>query len=209
LNSSIVAQDPRGFVLNLQPHDREETSKALSIPLELNAFSEPSFLLPGENQQEFDIIRNMMIDEVQPQTNIEWLWTLDLVELSWEILRYRVLKQRALQEYRHAAIKAILLRLDGAGIPAADFATLTAQSARSAADWREDPDAAAEIEGRLRRHGFNEASVNAEVFCQARIVFATFDKLLHAAQNRRIGLLRVINSRRAISKCLAKPSKPS
>jgi hypothetical protein len=209
LNSSIVAQDPRGFVLNLQPHDREETSKALSIPLELNAFSEPSFLLPGENQQEFDIIRNMMIDEVQPQTNIEWLWTLDLVELSWEILRYRVLKQRALQEYRHAAIKAILLRLDGAGIPAADFATLTAQSARSAAEWREDPDAAAEIEGRLRRHGFNEASVNAEVFCQARIVFATFDKLLHAAQNRRIGLLRVINSRRAISKRLAKPSKPS
>jgi hypothetical protein len=27
----------------------------------------------------------MMVDDVQPETNIEWLWTPDLVELSWEI----------------------------------------------------------------------------------------------------------------------------
>jgi hypothetical protein len=189
--------------LNLQPHDREETSKALSIPLELNAFSEPSFLLPGENQQEFDIIRNMMIDEVQPQTNIEWLWTLDLVELSWEIFRYRRLKQRALHEHRHFAIKAILLRLDGAGIPAADFAHLAVQSGRSAEEWRHDPDAALEIEARLRRHGFNETSIDAELFCQAGDAFGTFDALLHRAQDRRIRLLREINARRAISKRLA------
>jgi hypothetical protein len=32
-----------------------------------------------------------------------------------------------------------VLRLDDAGIPAADFATLTAQSTRSAQQWREDP----------------------------------------------------------------------
>src|SRR4051812_16831880 len=37
----------------------------------------------------------MIVEDIQPQTNIEWLWTLDLVELSWEILRYRRLKRRA------------------------------------------------------------------------------------------------------------------
>jgi hypothetical protein len=88
-----------------------------SIPVELRAFCEQSFLLPGENRQDFEMIQRMMIEEVRPETNIEWLWTLDLVELSWEILRYRGLKQRVLQEYRHSAIKAILLRLEGAGIP--------------------------------------------------------------------------------------------
>jgi hypothetical protein len=193
--------------LNL--HDRDASDNALTIPVEFNAFSEPSFLLPGENRQQFEIIRDMLIDEVRPETNIEWLWTLDLVELSWEILRYRRLKQRALHEHRQAVIKAMLQRLDGAGIPAPDFATLATQSARSAAEWRENPEAAAEIEARLRRHGFNEVSVNAELFCQARSVLATFDKLLHAAQHRRIALLRAINARRAISKRLTKASKPS
>jgi hypothetical protein len=195
------------IVLNL--HDPDATPNALTIPLELCALSESSFLLPGENRQEFEIIRDMMIDEVRPQSSIEWLWTLDLVELSWEILRYRGLKQRILDEYRQAAIKAILLRLDGAGIPAADVATLAAQSARSAEQWHEDPEAATEIEARLRRHGFNETSVNAELFCQARDAFATFEKLLHAAQGRRIRLLRAINARRAFSKRLAKAPQRS
>ena len=57
-------------------------------------FSEPFLLLPGEDLRDFEAIRQMMVDEIQPQTNIEWLWTLDLVELSWEILRYRRLKKR-------------------------------------------------------------------------------------------------------------------
>jgi hypothetical protein len=52
--------------LNLQQHHRDGTSNALTIPLELSAFSAPSFLLPGENRQEFEIIRRMMINEVRP-----------------------------------------------------------------------------------------------------------------------------------------------
>jgi hypothetical protein len=39
-------------------------------------FSEPSFLLPGESLHDFEAIRQMMIDDIQPKTNIEWLWTL-------------------------------------------------------------------------------------------------------------------------------------
>jgi hypothetical protein len=54
------------------------------IPAELKSFSEPSFLLPGEDPGDFEIVRQMMIEDIQPETNIEWLWTLDLVELSWE-----------------------------------------------------------------------------------------------------------------------------
>jgi hypothetical protein len=34
--------------------------------------------------RDFVIIQKMMIDEVRPESCMEWLWTLDLVELSWE-----------------------------------------------------------------------------------------------------------------------------
>jgi len=60
----------------------------------------------------------MMVDDIRPETNIEWLWTLDLVELSWEILRYRRFKKSILDTHRVAAIEAILIRLDGEGMTA-------------------------------------------------------------------------------------------
>lgn len=190
----------------LREHEHGERFNAPAIPVEpqLKPFSEPCFLLPGENRQEFEIVQKMMIEEVRPETNIEWLWTLDLIELSWEILRYRCLKQRILLEHRHLAIQAILMRLDGAGIPARDLQNLELQVRRSAAEWRDDPQAASEIEARLRRNDFEDSAVNAELYCQARGMFAMFDDLMRAAQNRRMVVLREITSRRELSKRLGK-----
>jgi hypothetical protein len=73
----------------------ERRGRALAVPAEVRAFSEP-FLLPGESHRDFESVRKMMIEEVKPESYIEWLWTLDLVELSWEILRYRQLRLIAL-----------------------------------------------------------------------------------------------------------------
>ncbi len=70
------------------------------------------------------------------------------------------------------------------------------QARRTATEWRDDPEAAAEIEARLDRSGFDQIDINAEVFVQARELFDMFDQLMHAAQRRRIGLLREIGNRR-------------
>ncbi len=50
-----------------------------------------------------------------PETNIEWLWALDRVELCGEIQRYRRLKKQGLDAHRAAAIEAIVR--DGEGMP--------------------------------------------------------------------------------------------
>ena len=91
-----------------------------SIPNELKSLEEPSCLLPGESRREFELIRQMIIEDVGPTTSLEWLWTLDLTELSWEILRYRRLREKILQAYRGRAIASILQRLDGAGLAPAN-----------------------------------------------------------------------------------------
>ena len=165
-------------------------------PAELRQFAEPSFLLPGENAGDFEVIRQMMVDDIRPQTNIEWLWTLDIVELSWEILRYRRLKDRVLNAHRAAAIEAILQRLDGEGMPAEAMPMVQIQARRTATEWRNDREAAGEIEARLRRSGIDNIDINAEVFVQARGLFELFDQLMQLAQSRRIGLLREISIRR-------------
>jgi hypothetical protein len=64
----------------------------------------------------------------------------------------------------------------------------------------DDPTAAAEIEARLASHGIDAASVNIEVFVQARDLFVMFDSLMHSAQSRRILLVREIAARRAVSR---------
>jgi hypothetical protein len=138
----------------------------------------------------------MIIDDIQPQANIEWLWTLDLVELSWEILRYRGLKKSILDAYRPTAIEAILRRLDGGGMPAEVMPLVDLHARRTAAEWRHDRDAASETEDRLRRNKFGNIDINAEVFIQARASFEMFDRLTQLAQARRIGLLREIGLRR-------------
>ena len=165
-----------------------ESGGSLTVPAELIPFSEPSFLLPGESRQDFEAIRQMMVDDIRPETNMEWLWTLDLVELSWGILRYRRFK-------RVTAIEAILQRLDGKGMPAEAMPMVRTRARRAAAEWRDDREAAIEIEARLDRGGFDAIDINAEVFVQARELFDMFDQLMIAAQRRRIGLLREISIR--------------
>jgi hypothetical protein len=170
--------------------------RSLTVPVELIPFSEPSCLLPGESRHDFEGLQRMMVDDIEPQTNIEWLWTLDLVELSWEILRYRRLKNRILEAYRVDAIEAILRRLDGEEMPAEAMPMVQMQARRTANEWRDDRDAAVEIEARLRRSGFDDIDINAEVFAQARDLFAMFDHLMQSAQSRRVGLMREISVRR-------------
>lgn len=172
----------------------------LTTPAELMSFAEPSLLLPGERLCDFEVIRQMMVDDIQPQTNIEWLWTLDLVELSWEILRYRRLKKRILDAHRVVAIEAILRRLDGAGMPTEAMPMVQIQARRAATEWRDDPEVAIDIEARLRRSGFDNIDINAEVFVQARELFEMFDHLIQLAQNRRIELLREIGIRREFTR---------
>ena len=127
---------------------------------------------------------------------MEWLWTLDLVELSWEILRYRRLKMRVLALDRAAAIEAIVLRVDGEGLPIEAMPMVRQHARRAAADWRTDPQGAIDIEAHLERSGFDQIDINAQAIAQARELLLVFDHLMQSAQSPRVALLREICVRR-------------
>ena len=136
-------------------------------------------------------MRQLLIDNVSPQSTIEWLWLFDLAELSWNIPRYRKLKGRALEIYRVKAVEALLFQVDGAGI-SGDSEKVRRLTRRNAAEWQRDLGAANEIEDRLEQVGFDLLAINAEIFVQAREIIAMFDGLLHASQSRRNSLIREI-----------------
>jgi hypothetical protein len=181
--------------VNIKPDRTNITARA-----SFEAIAHPPALLPGERLQDYETLRNLIICEVAPQSGIEWLWTLDLVELSWDIQRYRALRFKVLEMYRQNAVEAALRHVDSAGIPSASQEQARCQISRNAAQWRDDSAAAFEIEARLASLGFDERSIDLEVCIQAREIFIMFDNLMHSAQNRRIFLLREINSRRSFAK---------
>lgn len=177
----------------------------IPLPTFLRAIARPLSLLPGEDPTEFNVIRDTVIEEIAPQSAIEWLWTYDLVELSWDIQRYRSLRHKVLEAHRQRAIEELLHRIDSVGIPSRSREMARCQAQRNAEEWRDDPNAAIEIEVRLASYGFDAVSMDMEVIVQARELFIMFDNLMHSAQNRRILLLREINGRRRSTERIAPP----
>jgi hypothetical protein len=168
----------------------------VAVPAIFHRVVQPAFLMPGESLNDYETIRDMIIQEIAPQSGIEWLWAADLIELSWDIVRYRVLRQKMLEIRRRDAIDAMLQRLDLPGIPHPFRQSARDQTRLNAEQWQTDPIANAEIENRLTAQGIDEGSVNAEVLIQSRELFIVFDTLMQSAQARRIMLLREINRRR-------------
>ena len=48
--------------------------KPLDVPDELRPFLEASLLLPGESLGDYEALRRVIVEDVQPRNNIEWLW---------------------------------------------------------------------------------------------------------------------------------------
>jgi hypothetical protein len=177
-----------------------ESTYPSSIPTQFIPFLDRPRLLPGESAAEYDVVQRTIIEDIQPQTGMEWLWTIDLIELSWDIIRYRTLRSKLLEDFREAAIEASLQRLDQPGIPDASLYLAKCHIRNNTEQWRDDPKAAAEIEARLRSKGIGEMSINTELFVQARELYIMFDSLTNSAQNRRMTLLREIAARRALTR---------
>ncbi|MET4290115.1 hypothetical protein ABIB06_000264 [Bradyrhizobium sp. LB8.2] len=164
------------------------------VPSEFEALCPPPELLPGESINQYHAVQAAIFRDIGPQSAIEWLLAIDIAELSWEMKRYRVLRHRLLDTYRQKAIEMTLRRIDVARI-APDFQNVAEiYTAHNALDWQLDASAAIDIEARLRSYGFDQHSINMEVYVQAREILVLFESLLNGAQLRRLILLKEINN---------------
>ncbi|QIG91088.1 hypothetical protein [Bradyrhizobium sp. 6(2017)] len=170
---------------------------ATKLPVEFEVLAPPPLLLPGERLDHYHALRAAIFADLAPRSAVEWLLAIDVVELSWEIQRYRVLRHRLLTTYRQKAIEAALRHIDMAGIAPEFEDEAEYYTRQNALSWRLDPVATTEIEARLASYGFDQHSINTDVYVQAREVFVLFEGLLNAAQARRLLLIREIRRHRS------------
>lgn len=119
-----------------------------------------------------------------------------MAELSWEIRRYRFLRHKLLETYRHKAVEVSLRRIDLIGIDGESKERAEHYTVQNALSWRLDPLAAAEIEARLAAYGFDQHFLSTEVYLQAREHYLLFENLINSAYYHRANLLREIAGRR-------------
>jgi hypothetical protein len=183
-----------------------QNDTSIPTPTFLSAIARPASLMPGESLRDFESVRDSIIHDVAPRSGIEWLWTMDLIDLSWDIIRYRTLRQKILETYRQAAVESVLQRIDLAGISPEALPSARNHTRQNATQWHEDSEAAAEIESRLASKAIDTETINLEVLVQSRDLFLMFDTLMHSAQNRRIVLLREMSSRRSLARKYPQPA---
>jgi hypothetical protein len=178
------------------PFNTPQPVAAAPMPMEFETLTPPPLLLPGENLEQYQLMQQAILAEIAPRSAIEWLLAIDVVELSWDIQRYRLLRHKILQTFRQQAVERALSRIDLVGIPPSFQEEASCYTRLNALSWRMDPAAATEIEFRLGSYGLDAHSINAEVYAQARELFLMFETLLVSAQTRRTVLLREFNNQR-------------
>jgi len=61
-------------------------------------------LLPGESMERYQLIRQAIVADIAPLSAIEWLLVIDVIELSWEIERYRLMRHKVVELFRQQAL---------------------------------------------------------------------------------------------------------
>ncbi len=167
------------------------------VPEEISSFVEESILvLPGETEEEFLDMMSLMVEDIDPQTNIEWLCVIDLASLWWEIQRYRNWKTAIIKTNRASALEDALYKSDPNYRLLGPQPAIHAQARSDAERWHNDPSHRHELNVRLREHGYDAQGISAHAFVAQMMPLATIERFLASARAQVNAILREVLVRR-------------
>ena len=152
-------------------------------------------MLPGETEEDFYLLLDLMVAEIAPTTSIEWLATGDITDLVWEMQRYRKWKAAILNLSRRTAFVTALTRTHPYYVPNGP-APKVSMAAHEAQQWRSDPAKRAVLEERIVSAGYHDDALNAVAFLEAQVPLAAIDRFLGSARTQMNSTLKEIGVRR-------------
>ena len=147
----------------------------------------PSALTEGEDARQYDEIQTRFSATIKPKDFLEEMWTRDVVDLIWDILRMRRIKAGLLTSVMSEGMDKILKQL------------LDWEEAHELSEaWSaRDPEAIKSVDALLAARGLTMELAAARGF-EARIdTFEQIDRMAMAAEARRNSALRELERHRA------------
>jgi len=147
----------------------------------------PPALLPGESLAEYWRLYSQFQADLAPADVIEKIWLRDLVDLQWEVRRWRRLSNEFLSSSRYDALDKIL----------SSFFSYDSAPVSLKCDWmRRDPTAIAEVSRLLDLLGLTEDSILAQTLAVKLDVIDRIDRMTFQAERRRDLAIQQIERRR-------------
>lgn len=173
-----------------------ETGREIVIPQRLVPYVGicPA-LLPGEEEEDFYRLFDIMADEIAPNTSMEWFALADVVDLLWDIGRYRLWKSAILAISRREAEVTALMRTHPYYVPNARPPKVS-YVGQEAQQWRTDPAKREVLEARIAKAGYDDDALNAGAMIEAQVPLATIDRFLSSARAQLNTTLKEIGVRR-------------
>jgi hypothetical protein len=146
----------------------------------------PPALLPGESLAEYWRLYSLFQADLAPADVIEKIWLRDLVDLQWEVRRWRRLSNEFLSSSRHDGLDKILTPFFAYAVPM-----------ELKCKWmRRDPTAIAEVSRLLDSAGVTEDAILAQTLAVQLDVIDRIDRMTFQAERRRDHAIEQIERRR-------------
>lgn len=169
-----------------------------SIPPHLEFLFNDRLLLPGENENHYDALRDGIIQHVKPVDIIEVMWVKDIVDLVWEAKRLRRWRNQALVHGRVEAA-AELMRPAFQRTNSVHIEGITGPSVEALAEGWAIGNARSieQVDKYLQERNLGPEDVTARAYLLSLPQMERIDRQLFLAEQRRDALLREIERKRA------------
>src|SRR5688572_24057694 len=106
-------------------------------------------MLPGESEMDYWSLFDLLMEDMVPATNTEWLVLADVVELFWDIRRFTAWKGAILAISRTSALESALQQTHPANIVPGATPQLIIRARQEAEEWRTNADKRDVLNARL------------------------------------------------------------
>jgi hypothetical protein len=169
-------------------------SSAINAPKEIQRFLEEPPLVGGETLKDYNVFFAAIAASLKPTDAIDWLFTKDVVDLSWHIRRERTIIADVVKLAQKQIVLALLKATsDTSGAESALYRIFDA--ADDANRWANDLEGRREIDARLAEKGHPPSTTLAQAYINAAPQIDAMDKRLAGYETRRIAVLREVERR--------------
>jgi hypothetical protein len=196
-----MANEPRPVRIRERVRPNSEASATgdirPAVPAHLEFLFDDRPLVPGDNSEHYDAIRNSIIQQVKPADVVEAIWVKDIIDLIWEARRVRRWRNQTLVQARMKAVAELIrpaferanpIFIDGITGPSADAL---------AAGWAVgNASCTNQVENYLREQNLTAENITAHAFLMNLPAMERIDRLMSLADQRRDSLLHEIERKR-------------
>jgi hypothetical protein len=172
-------------------------AKALSIKLpdSLAEFLDDPPLVGEETRESYNTFFKAIVAGLEPANPIDWLYTKDVADLSWQIRRERTVLASVVKFFHTEVVRDLLKATADASNPLEAAVYRIFSASDDAQRWASDPVARKEIDARLIANGHLPPAVLAEAYMRGAAHIEAIDKRIASYEARRVGIVREIERR--------------